>query len=333
LLAGILSRACSYASAYEQAVEGALRELGEPSSSLPQIRPVGELFKRSWPDSVKVLKVVPRQLAEKNTDRLFKITGIDPRETFEGATGGIFGTAGVKYFGSLQRNHTLTFIPAQGWIHYKRAEAIDDKGNRSAVAPPESALLPRALELAEALGLSKQDFAKRPDTNDFEVRMGYTRQAAYKSEPRVVGREIFLRRAIGGHPVVTGHLYGGLSVGIGINGMLHHFELTARATQPEKALAIAPLSEQLNLLGGGKPVHIVHSPPDWLEATKDKNAVLELGLAEVVYFEDEPNKVQKIIPPILRWEGELKFRGATNLVVLFTSIAEARSEEKGKSKL
>ena len=57
-------------------------------------------------------------------------------------------------------------------------------------------------------------------------------------------------------------------------------------------------------------------------------AVLKLDFVEVAYFEDAPEKPQQIIPPLLRWEGELIFHGETNLVVLFTPIAKSKPDRQ-----
>jgi hypothetical protein len=307
---------------YDQAVKRALNELGQPVVKMPRIETSADLRTTRLPEQVAAHQVVPRQFSEQMLNTIFRLTALERSNMVSRAARGSFGAPGVKYFGSFEKDQTLALNPAQGWIRYKNGQALHDKGNRSATAPGEEVLLPRALELAKVLGLMESDFARRPGENGYDFRLGKTERTSYQQPKRVVGRDIFLRRAIDGHPVVTGSLQGGLWFGIGINGVVHEFHLTARATQRSETRTVAPLPQQLTALAEARQVRIVHRPTDWEDAVKDQQAVLALDLVEIVYFEDAPEKIQHLIPPLLRWEGELKFRGQSNLVVLFTPVKQ-----------
>ncbi len=311
---------CSFSGQFEQATAHALRSLGQPVHYWPKVMMRGEILQKPIPEAVTVYKVVPRKISDATLDELLKATELNRSQTFQGANRGVFGTPGVRYYGSLENNHTLAIIPAQGWIHYTRLEAVDDKGNKTLQGPTEEETLRRGLEFAKLLGLKESDFARHPIENRLDYRFLKTEGGPVRLEPRVKSMEVFFRRAIDGHPVATGRLYGGLWVGFGFHGMLYKFELTARAVEPMDTIKLASLSEQFRAITEGKQTHAVRWPVDPEELKKDKEAVLELDFVELVYFEDAPEKFQKIIPPLLRWEGELSFKGQRHLVVLFTPV-------------
>lgn len=313
---------CCCGAPHDQALSQALRNLGEPIAFCPKLKPAEAVLKKSLPTQVSVHKVVRREFSDDLIDKLLKMTDLDRNQTFQGANRGVFGTPGVRYYGSLKSNHTLAIIPAQGWVHYTRMEAVDDKGDRTLQGPTEEETLRRGLEFAKILGLKESDLAQHPLKNRLDYLFTKTEGGPVLLPPRVKVRGVFFRRAIDRYPVTTGRLYGGLSVEFGFHGMLHKFELIARATKPLSVINVAPIAEQFKTLAEGKQVYAVRWPiaPD--ELKRDKDAVLELVLVEVVYFEDAPENFQKIIPPLLRWEGELKFRGEKHTVVLFTPIRE-----------
>jgi len=324
LLAVVTGCACLGAE-YDQATAHALRSLGQPVKHWPKVTMKGDMAQRSIPEAVAVHKVVPRKFSEATLDRLLKVTELDRSQTFQGADRGVFGTPGVRYYGSLESNHTLTVIPAQGWIHYTRLEAVDDKGNKTLQGPTEEETMRWGLEFAKILDLKESDFARHPVENRLDYRFLKTEGGPVRLAPRVKSMEVFFRRAIDGHPVATGRLYGGLWVGYGFHGMLYKFELAARATEPMATIKLAPLSEQFQKITSGRQAHAVRWPVDPEELKTDKDAILELDFVELVYFEDAPEKFQKIIPPLLRWEGELRFKGDRHLVVLFTPIKQAEA--------
>jgi len=327
LLACLGSDGCQgFASEYQQALTSALRHLGEPVPQRLAVKPTPALLKTALPKRVAVQKVVPRRFPDLVLSNLFARTGINPNQIFEGATGGVFGTPGVRYFGSLEKNHILAVIPAQGWMHYTCQDALNSRGDTTAVGPSEEETLRRGLEFARFLGLQESDLAKLPRTNRLDYRFSVTHHSSLKQPRHVAAREAFFRRAIDGYPVVTGHLYGGLWVGFGYGGKLYKFALTARATQPAELLSVAPLGEQLKMLSESKALHAFAWPADAGESKK--LAALEVDLVEVVYFEDAPENPQKVIPPLLRWEGDLKTAAATNGVVFFTPIREQRQRWK-----
>jgi len=307
---------------HDQALRYALRTLGEPIGLCPKLQPAEAVLKKSLPTQIAVHKVVRREFPEKVIDKLLKMTELDRNQTFQGANRGVFGTPGVRYYGSLENNHTLTVIPAQGWIHYTRMEAVDDKGDRTLVGPTEEETYQRGLEFAKMLGLKESDLARHPVKDRLDFLFAKTEGGPVLLPPRVKSREVFFRRAIDGYPVTTVGLYGGLWVGFGYRGMLYKFALTARATEPMSTIKVAPLSEQLKILADGKQVHATHWPVDPQELKKDKEATLVVDLVEAVYFEDAPEKLQKVIPPLLRWEGNLKIKDQKHSVVLFTPIKE-----------
>lgn len=322
LLAGVV--ACSGAP-HDRAVNAALRSVGEPIKYCPPLR-ADALTKQPLPAQIAVHKVVPRQFPQELMDRLFQLTGIDPNQTFQGANRGVFGTPGVRYYGSLRNNHTLAVIPAQGWMHYERLEAIDDKGDRTLTGPTEEQALRWGVEFATFLGLKKDELARHPTKDRLDYLFTKIEGGPVLQEPRVKARGVMLRRAIDGFPVTTGRLVGGFSVEYGFNGMIYKFELAARATEPTSTIQVAPMAEQLKVLADGKQVYGVRWPVDPKELRKDKDAALELEFVELVYFEDTPEKFQKIIPPLLRWEGELKFMGQSHTVILYTPIKESGAE-------
>ncbi len=317
-----------FGAGYESAVGHALRTLGQPVSYWPRMTNKSDLKQMQIPASLSVYKVVPRKLPDETLQRLFKTTGLDQNQTFQGADRGVFGTPGVRYYGNLSSNHTLTIIPAQGWMHYTRMEAVDDKGDKTLSGPTELETMRWGLEFAKIIGLSESDFARHPVENRLDYRFLKTEGGSVQHAPRVKSMEVFFRRAIDGYPVATGRLYGGLWVGYGFNGMLYKFALTARATEPVSTINLAPMSEQLKTVEAGKQVYAVRWPVNPEDLKKDKDAVLELDFVELVYFEDAPEKFQKIIPPLLRWEGELIFKGERHLVVLFTPVKEAKKTKK-----
>lgn len=311
---------------YEAAVSHALRTLGQPVGYCPRIEPTEFVLRTRLPEQVRVHKVVPRAFSEELIDQLLKITDLDRNQTFRGSRTGVFATPGVRYYGSLEKNHTLAIIPAQGWIHYTRMEAVDDKGARQSLVPSEDEALARGLEFARVFGLGESDFARHPLKNRLDYLFCKTEGGPVLDPPQVKSMEVFFRRAIDGHPVHSRGLYGGLWVGFGFRGMLYKFELTARATEPIATIRLAPISEQLRVFAESKQVYASPWPFDSDELKKDKNALLRLELVEVVYFEDAPEKVQKIIPPLLRWEGELQFKSARHFVAIFTPIQETKRD-------
>lgn len=315
---------CYCGAPHEQALPHALRSLGQPIASCPRVRPADIVLNKSLPAQLAFHKVVRREFSEDLINNLLKVTELRRDQTFQGANRGVFGTPGVRYYGSLENNHTLTIIPAQGWIHYTRMEAVDDKGDRTLVAPSEEQTLQRALEFARMLGLKEADLARHPVKDRLHYHFCKTEGGPVLQVPRVKSMEVFFRRAIDGHPVVAQGLYGGLWVGFGFRGMLYKFALTARATEPLSTIRVAPLADQLKQFAEGRQAYAFSWPVDPQELKKDQDAVLELSLVEVVYFEDAPEVVQKIIPPLLRWEGELVCRGERHFVVLFTPIKETK---------
>ncbi len=118
LLVVWLSVGQALASDYEQASRKALRSLGEPVRFCPKVVSTKELLRCKIPDQIAVQSVVPRQLSPATIATLLRMGGLDSQKTFKGNNRGVFGTPGVKYYGSLEQTHTLTIIPAQGWIRY-----------------------------------------------------------------------------------------------------------------------------------------------------------------------------------------------------------------------
>ena len=324
LTAVLAGQIAAKAETYEQAVQKALRHLGQPIPQILKLDRAESLDAKFLPAKIAVQKVVPRKFDDEIIDRLLKFTELDRRQTFKGANRGIFGTPGVKYFGVLEKDHTLAIIPARGLVSYVRTEATDDKGDTAAVAQAKELLLPRALEIGKMLGLHESDFARHPLTGKFDVTYSKIERSTFNTDLRVVQRSIFLRRSIAGLPVVTGHLYGGLWVGLGINGMVHEIKLTARATEPLSMIEAAPLDEQIIALRNSKQVFTVQWPEEFRTAKSLQEATLVLELVEAVYFEAAPEDVQKIIPPLLRWEGELKSNNQKYPVILFTPIKVAK---------
>ncbi len=310
---------------YDQAVRQALRTLGEPIGYSPKLKS-DAIASNALPARVSVHKVIPRKFSENTMQQVFKLTGIDTNSTFKGATEGVFGTPGVRYYGSLEQNHTLAVIPAQGWMHYERLEAMDDKGNKTLTGPSEEETLRRALEFANVFGLNESDFARHPLKNRLDYLFTKIEGGPVRLEPRVKVRGVMLRRAIDGFPVTNGRLYGGFAVEYGFHGMIYKFELIARATEPLSAIHVAPVSEQLKVLATGKDVFCARWPASSDELRKDKAAELTLTLIELVYFEDAPEKFQKIIPPLLRWEGTLTHKGQEHTVILYTPVKEAKRD-------
>jgi hypothetical protein len=301
----------------------ALRSLGEPIQFCPSLK-TEAISTNVLPAQVAVHKVVRREFSEDLINKLLKLTELDRNQTFKGADRGVFGTPGVRYYGSMEDNHTLAVIPAQGWMNYMRLEAMDDKGDKTLVGPTEEEALRWGLELAKTLGLKEPDLARHPLKDRLDYLFTKIEGGPVRLEPRVKVRGVMFRRAIDGYPVTTGRLYGGLHVEYGFHGMIYKFELIARATEPMSTIKIAPLAEQLKTVAEGKQVYGVRWPVDPSELKKDKDAVLDLSLVELVYFEDSPDKFQKIIPPLLRWEGELKTKGQEHTVIFFTPIKEAK---------
>jgi len=290
--------------------------------------PAQTVLTAALPAEVRVFKVVPREFSEEFIDRLLEVTELDRTQTFRGSRHGVFGTPGVRYYGSLENNHTLAIIPAQGWIHYTRMDAVDDKADRSLVGPTEEETLQRGLEFAKFLGLKESDLARTSDKERLHYYFRKTEGGPVLHPPRVKSMEVFFRRALDGHPVVAEGLYGGLWVGFGFRGKLYKFSLTARAIEPMYAFPVAPIAEQLKVLTECKQVYAFPWPVDAKDLKKDQDAVLTLVIVEVVYFEDAPERVQKIIPPLLRWEGELQFNAEQHTVVLYTPIKEAGAKPK-----
>ncbi|MDH7502782.1 MAG: hypothetical protein QHJ82_08755 [Verrucomicrobiota bacterium] len=228
----------------------------------------------------------------------------------------------MRYYGSQENNHTLAIIPAQGWMHYTRLEAMDDKGDHTLTGPTEAEALQRGLEFAKTLGLKESDLARHPTKDRLDYLFTKIEGGPVLQEPRVKVRGVFFRRAIDGFPVTTGRLFGGFRVEYGFHGMIYKFELVARATEPISTIKVAPLAEQLKVVAEGKQVYGVRWPVDPDELKMDKDAALNLSLVELVYFEDSPEKFQKIIPPLLRWEGQLRFKGQEQTVIFYTPIKE-----------
>jgi hypothetical protein len=83
---------------YERALTEALRHLGEPVPQRLAVKPTPTLLKTILPKTVAVQKVVPRRFTDEILTDVLARTRIDPRETYEGATGGVFGTPGVRYY-------------------------------------------------------------------------------------------------------------------------------------------------------------------------------------------------------------------------------------------
>lgn len=316
--------AACHAAAHDQAVQAALRSLGQPLTYCPKVTATNVTLGKPLPAQVAVHKVIPWKFSEELIDQILRMTDLERRQTFQGANRGVFGTPGVRYFGNPENNHTLAIIPTQGWMNYMRLEAIDDKGDRTLTGPSEEEALRRALEFAKVLGLKESDLARHPTKDRLDYLFNKVEGGPVSHEPRVKARGVFLRRAIDGYPVTTGRLYGGLWVEYGFHGVLYKFELLARASEPMSTISVAPVSEQLKTLAESRRVYAVHWPIDPAELKKQKDAVLDLSLVELVYFEDAPDKFQKVIPPLLRWEGELKFQGQEHAVILFTPIKEAK---------
>lgn len=329
LIIGVICwQQCAMAESLDKATGKALRHLGKPAELPKNVIADDDLGTNHLPATITIQKVVPREMVDQVVDQLLKLTDLGRSQIVKGADRGIFGTPGVRYFGDLYESHVLAFIPAQGWSHYTRSLAVDDKGDATLVAPPKEILLPRALELAKAFGLSESDFARHPATGQFDATYMKIERSNVRSDTRVVQRSIFLRRSINGLPVVTGHLYGGLTLGLGLNGVIHEFALTARATKPESEIKTASLAEQITAIKKSGKVFAVRwpgeaTPPEFLQ-----NAFLKLQFVEAVYFEAAPEEAQKIIPPLLRWEGELQVGNTNHPVIFFTPVAEAKTQRK-----
>lgn len=163
---------------------------------------------------------------------------------------------------------------------------------------------------------------KHPTAERLDYVFEKTERDSYNKPTRVVSRHVFFRRAIDGYRVVTGHYYGGLRVGFGINGKLHQVELTARATKPLSNIRVASLAEQIKMFADCKEIFALRESDFWEIVKADKSAILELENVEVIYFEDAPEKFQKVIPPLLRWQGNLKWQEKVETIVFFTGIKE-----------
>jgi hypothetical protein len=311
---------CSYAFAGEDATRNALNTLGKEVACPLPIRVSPQFSNPPVPSVVKTWKVVPRKWSAQGQAQFVRLTGVDVGQTYEGSSAPEFRTPGVKFYGSIRDDHCLTLVPDRGWFIYRCSQAIDDSGRKTAIVGlDEAQVLSKAFEIARMFDMSEEDFARHPITGKFDCRFTKLERTASKTGTRVIGRGVFLRRAVDGLPVFTGGLQGGLRAEFGIEGQLHKMELTARAIEPTGSVRLAPVPQQISALTSEKRFHLVLFNPDWSAYQAEPEARLELTWLEAGYFEDERENPQQALPLVLRWEAKLIGSGERKTLVFFSA--------------